>query len=129
MDVSNGTCTIPAPPHISIPNDYHTYSVLGTGSGTQRDFDISSFEWYDIRVQQPIPFIVVGYGQASLNSNETRPDAQVVCVAPNSVVNGSRTPVLRFGQFQDSLNTGPGLRGAWRLAVSVAGVAGLVLML
>ncbi len=111
-----------------IPNNYHSYNVLGTASTIQRDFNTSSFEWYDIRVQQPIPFIVFGWGQASLNSNETQPGAQVICVAPNSVANGSRTPILRFGQFEDSLNTGPSLRGAWRLAILVAGATALVLM-
>lgn len=56
----------------------------------QIDTDLSSFAWYDLHVRQTVPFLVTAnFGGVT--------EAQVVCVAPDQVVEGGREPAQRSG--------------------------------
>lgn len=56
------------------------------GNPDKADTNASDFMWYDRYIQQTVPFIV--NAQFSGGISET----QLVCVAPNEVVEGGRVP-------------------------------------
>lgn len=55
------------------------------------DSDKEVFDAYDLRVRQPIPFILT-----ISNGGRDRGEVKVVCVAPDEVVGDSRSPDSSF---------------------------------
>ena len=143
IDISNQTCTIQSPQQISLPSDYRSYTTFGAGPAlNETDTKASSFDWYDAHVEQSIPWIISGYMKPFTNSDEVRNDSQVVCVAPNVVVEGSRQPKLQLPHNQNNQSSpndpgtnggsgsesdGVAWRSAWKVTVLVAGATGLLL--
>ena len=63
------------------------------------DANPASYAWYDLYIRQTIPFLVTAnFGGVT--------EAQVVCVAPNDVVEGGREPAqssaASFGRSSSS---------------------------
>jgi hypothetical protein len=95
-----------------VPEQYDTTAVMGTGSGpTHSDGNASSFAWYDLFVQQPVPWVIA----ASFGNG--RRETQVACVAPDNVVDGSRVPENAPWK---SAGVGAGWQGTGRLATVLA---------
>ena len=87
FDLSDQTCNSSSPPGVSVPEQYHTYSIGGAGSVSYNsDRDLDSFVWYDLSVQRPIPFVI------TIPIDARNSETQVVCVAPDNVAEGSRKP-------------------------------------
>jgi hypothetical protein len=149
--LSNTTCTIPSPQQVSIPNGYLTYPAVDDAPLLQEnDSKYSSLDWYDIYVQQQIPWVIASYLYPWRDSVEIQFSTQVVCVAPNTVREGGRKPELHFSpreegpQEEGPPQEGPREEGPredkpsageaadWRatgqLVIAIAGAASLMLI-
>ncbi|KAH6619985.1 hypothetical protein C7974DRAFT_224288 [Boeremia exigua] len=94
VEFSNNTtsCSQSNPPGSSSPQNYRTYlsasqSLDGTNWNT--DKNTSDFLWYDIHAKQTVPFVVAAEFLGGVA------ETKVVCVAPNRIAEGGRTPVER----------------------------------
>lgn len=88
QNLSNHSCTISHPPGIHLPDSYITHPATGFGAAPgSSDTEHDNFTWYDLHVQRPIPWVIAGAFDGGMDL-----ETKVVCVAPNSVVNGSREP-------------------------------------
>lgn len=78
-----------------MPSDYRTLTILGAGLGQPYEND-STFELYDLRVQQPVPILInalVPYMPGSdVRSDVRKIEQQVFCLAPDNVRGNSRIP-------------------------------------
>jgi hypothetical protein len=144
--LSNTTCTIPSPQQVSIPNGYLTYPAVDDAPLLQEDDSkYSSPEWYDIYVQQQIPWVIASYLYPWRDSVEIQFSTQVVCVAPNTVMEGGRKPELHFspreegpqkegppkgGSQDDKQSAGEvaDLQSIGQLVIAITGLASLMLI-
>ncbi|KAF6813772.1 hypothetical protein CMUS01_12765 [Colletotrichum musicola] len=85
MNFSDASCTMDELPHINLPEGYRSYATEFSRLLLPADTDLESFEMYDLRVRQSIPFLIT-----TRDSKGTH--AEVLCIAPNNVTDGSREP-------------------------------------
>ncbi|WYZ46000.1 hypothetical protein EsH8_IX_000225 [Colletotrichum jinshuiense] len=84
---SDPTCTVDGIPHVNLPDGYRTYGgFVGTGI-LPPDPERDSFEVYGLRVRQPIPMLITSRVGGSDDGQ-----AEVICLAPENVTEGSRHP-------------------------------------
>ncbi|KAJ4319267.1 hypothetical protein N0V84_006458 [Fusarium piperis] len=116
----NANCSTPALPGVSLPGGYKTFPVMGTGLFPS-DNPIDSYELYGLRVRQPIPFL---FTMEFYNNKTLTTATELLCVAPNEVMKGSRKPE---GDFPPNAASGLDTKGAVMLAIGVWSVMGLLL--
>lgn len=116
---NNTNCTTPDLPGVGLPGGYKTFPVMGMGL-LPSDDPIDSYELYGLRVRQPIPFLLT----TEFHDEGVRTATELLCVAPNEVMKGSREPK---GDFPPSAAGGLDIKGAAVLAVGVWSVMGLLL--
>jgi hypothetical protein len=85
----NQTCNITSPPGI----DRHTTvsSAFGWDGAFQDDRDDDDFTEYDLNVRRPVPIVIAADFNNSASGNFSI-ETKVVCVAPDTVLEGSRVP-------------------------------------
>jgi hypothetical protein len=111
--LSNSTCAISSPQGVSIPDNYRTHAALGFSAIPGDEF--STFDHYDLYVRQTIPFIIASTNERSIAGGRIgRSDTQVVCVAPDTVLPGSRIPEWKFGTWKEE--NGAAGSANWRIA-------------
>lgn len=128
---NNTNCTTSSLPGFDLPSGYKTFPVVGTAL-LPADSSIDSYKIYDLRVRQPIPFLFT----MEFNDEGVRTATELLCVAPNQVMKGSRKPEGEFPPKAASKspnattpNAAGGLdtKGAVGLAMGVWSVMGLLL--
>jgi hypothetical protein len=75
----------------------------------------STFDRYDLFVRQTVPWIIAS---TTSGGNVERPDTQVICIAPDTILPGSRIPDLKFGTWEEE-NGAAGCTD-WRVAQQLA---------
>ncbi|KAH6062596.1 hypothetical protein HBI67_143530 [Parastagonospora nodorum] len=117
-DFSNQTCTILSPPANSMPSDYLTWPVRALSERERySDDEADDFAYYDLYVRQTRPWVITREGK----------ETQVLCVAPDALVEGSREPEGEWPPAGSPGNSGGRTEGV-RMSV-VLGVVGAVLMM
>lgn len=101
LNITNATCSISSPPETLLPEGYRSYPILGETAISQGVDNYSTYDWYDIYVEQPIPWVISTSLVPSRFSGVIHLETKVVCVAPNSPVKGSRIPELQFSPRQE----------------------------
>ncbi|RYP15777.1 hypothetical protein DL765_005503 [Monosporascus sp. GIB2] len=81
--------------------------------------ELDSFEWYDLRVRQPMPMVLAGRH----SDRDFQGRKQVICLAPSSVTEGSRVPE---GEFPASIASGISLRSSLILVSALTTMISLV---
>ena len=95
-------------------DDYVSFSGFPIGFQEPGDWELDSFEAYDLQVQQPVPLLVVTHYDGNVSP-------KMVCIAPNDLIEGSRVPQSEFPDESGALL----MRTGWT-GVLVVGVALLV---
>ena len=88
---SDPECAVRRLPGINLPNGYRTYEALVGSEIPPPDSSTDSFEMYDLRVRQPVPMLIVSQSEGLPGWN-----AEVICLAPSNVTEGSREPEGEF---------------------------------
>jgi hypothetical protein len=115
LNFSSSRCTLDELPSIDLPENYKTFGGFPGGALLPGDRELEEYDAYDLRVRQPIPLLLTA------RSGDTR-QSNMVCIAPNNVVEGSRTPKLEFPPSGAmSIHGGFGTR-------ALMGVVGLAMM-
>ncbi|KAH7251513.1 hypothetical protein BKA59DRAFT_472172 [Fusarium tricinctum] len=115
LNFSSSRCTLDELPSIDLPENYKTFGGFPGGALLPGDRELEEYDAYDLRVRQPIPLLLTA------RSGDTR-QSKMVCIAPNNVVEGSRTPKLEFPPSGAmSIHGGFGTR-------ALMGVVGLAMM-
>jgi hypothetical protein len=83
---SSAACTLDDLPNINLPDNYRTYGGFVAGQLNPPDSSKDSFKVYDLRVRQPVPVVITARGQ------DDERHAEVLCLAPSNVTEGSRVP-------------------------------------
>ncbi|KAF5608329.1 hypothetical protein FPANT_545 [Fusarium pseudoanthophilum] len=90
-------CELEDLPYFDLPANYETCS-LGW-QGFDGDSDPDDFDRYDRTVQQTLPVLM-----SVANGKDNTSESKLLCITPNQVVPGSRTPESKLGD-DDSGNT------------------------
>jgi hypothetical protein len=110
-----------------VPDDYLTQATIGFGAAPGDSDNYSTFDNYDLYVRQTVPWIISAATEIMPDGSWGPSNTQVVCVAPDTVLPGSRIPDLKFGTYEEenSATGGADWRVAGRLALVVAGTVSL----
>ena len=113
-------CSDDGLPGFDLPDGYRTVLTDGSGELEYPDTKPDSFEAYDLKVQQPIPFVLKVLSSKERGAFTT--ETKLLCVAPRDIADGSRVAEKELPNAGNSV----GVEKVTMLATTVALLVGFI---